>query len=301
MKTNTHTSRFGAQAAGRLGRMFTLSLCLAVAAASLTACGGDDDGGGWNGGEGGGNTTDVKPAAVLNQGLPANVNDLNCSYDAQGRLTQFGEWEFSYTPNSDEVVITQGNGYDARRATRGYGWHSVLTVNVNKLGFAGKIHLVESYDGKKANEVNYGVSYNGRKIAAVNGTYGDTDDNGRWRQYPLNATFTWKNGNLVAVHAADGSFGKADFTVEYTSQKNYGGAWSPYRALLEEGWYDVLYYAGLLGESSEYLPSKSSSVYTDFEDGGKEQDTTEYSYEFYPTGQLMRINSTDYTYYFEWK
>lgn len=159
----------------------TVFMFLASVALTMTSCSEDEPDGSLS--------TDIKaeeitkdaPSRVMPDGPPTNIGGMNVSYDAQGRMTRFGNLQFAYSPNNNMIEIAR-SGY-ARVAGRSEeSTQSYVQAFLGKSGYVEKLRLIEG---------EYSIPWS------------DNEDDPLNYEYLYVANLTYKDSYLVGIHAVD--------------------------------------------------------------------------------------------------
>lgn len=235
-----------------------LPVCIMIAGAlAFASCSDDDDNG--NGGSSGGATTSI------NGKLLTKVGDCNFVYDEKNRLTKI------YDYYDDFIEID----YSAGKAIMTEGEEAKLSFTKN--GYISKISMSwtdkdDDYSEKGSGNISFTYDGNGHltKVKMSSSVSGVEDGEKYSESYTDEYNFTWSNGNMTkvvenGVEKYDGE--KEEYNSIYTY--SYGSTDNAFRQYtkalvypIDDGDWEKIAYAGLIGKSSAKLPSSVTEEYS---------------------------------------
>ena len=266
---------------------------------TFTSCSDDDDEGGSAKPANSVITTDDGDKVRLTK--LGNYYTFDFDYDEEGRPVKIGDYDIDY----DKGIIYSYEYKDDEQAS----------FKLNGSGFVSYVNMEwEEYDDSSLAEKGNGtinLSYDGsgrlNKITA-NGSYNGTEDGEKYYvSESYTATFTYNNGKLTKI-VWDGTTDedgektkyKEIYTIEYEDAQENSLAQCTYSIGDIIGEYEVflqyLYYVGMLGKPTSYLPTKIS--YEWYEDGEMEgHNSKAVSYSFNSDGTLKSETYQGTVYY----
>lgn len=264
---------------------------------TFTSCSDDDDEGGSAKPSNSEITTDNGDKVRLTK----LGNYYTFDYDEEGRPVKIGYYDIDY----DKGIL-----YSAE-----YNDDEQVTFKLNGSGFVSNVNMEwEDSDGSSYTEKGNGtinLSYDGscrlNKITA-NGSYSGTEDGEKYYvSESITSTLTYNNGKLTKIvldlttdEDGEKTKYKEIYTIEYEDAQENSLAQCTYSIGDIFGDYEYylkfLYYVGMLGKPTSYLPTKIS--YESYEDGEMEEHNSKaVSYSFNSDGTLKSETYWSTVYY----
>ena len=263
-----------------------LSLMLGLSAVSLSSCSDSDDDNIITPGS----VENIDPAKVFPLGLPAKVNGMPVTTDAEGRVTAIGN-----------MVTFDYNSYIPGRADRSYDVLMkvadgseiyYVAILLNHQGYVR--YATSTYQGELINE--WSLQYNNAgRVSDIR--HHDYDEDNITVDYRIE----YQNGNPTKL-SAKGDGHSATATTDYTNGTHPSGIDNKGGYIF---WYDgtggfdfeeliYAYYAGMLGIAPKNLPLKLHQN----QDNGAYEGIEEYTWALDSNGYpaSMTMHYIDYTY-----
>lgn len=208
----------------------------------------------------------VNPKLIYKAGLPKTINGGMVKLDSKNRISAIGDYTFEYIERPSEsteadVIVKDDNEVE-------------YEIWLNDDGLAERIvqgRLADfsiKYDENKApTNVDYTIK-----------EYGET--------YTFSVRISYSHGNASRV-VEENEDGVSSGEYKYSHVENLGG----YPVVLT-GDFSIIFFTGMLGKSSAYLPEKAEIISVDYVTTESESYDMTYSYKFNPKGLPLSVTRT---------